>query len=295
MGTGIWYANLPLASWSKYQPIAIEGSDGWFKVYRVPGNAYAIYDDSHWEQNICYLVPGEQRAALIDTSMGFSSIKAITDALTDLPVTVLLTHTHHDHMGCMHEFDEVWCFDSDYAIERCTTGKDEFDVAYECADECFRDKKPKGIDLASYVIAGVKPAATMHDGQVIDLGGRQLRVVATPGHTEDSVCFVDEANGILFTGDTYYPSNIFAFSEGSDVAAYAASMHRLAETIDPLGLSHVYPGHMELIEGSDVIAQLADALDSILAGRTDYRVGEDGYRYYPFDRFGDIITKNQDE
>lgn len=290
-----WYAALPRASWSQYEPVDVSAVTNWFKVYKAPGNVYAIYDDSQWEENICYLVIGSDKALLVDTSMGLSSIKDVVDELTDLPVTVLLTHTHHDHMGGMHEFDDVWCFDSEQAIERCTTGLDEFgDITYELEDDALRQPLPAGIDASNYRIQGVAPTNTVKDGDVIDLGNRQLKVFATPGHTGDSICLVDAENHLLFTGDTYYPADLFAFSEDADLATYAKTMDKLVSLIDEYQIEIIYTGHNEIVTDTSLVGKAATAMRQILEGEaTEYEMTEDGRRFsFPNDIY--IITADVD-
>jgi glyoxylase-like metal-dependent hydrolase (beta-lactamase superfamily II) len=68
----------------------------------------------------------------------------------------------------------------------------------------------------------------MHDGDKFDLGGRTIEVIATPGHTPDAISLIDRANGLLFTGDTYYPAPIWLFRPETDLEAYAASIRRLS-------------------------------------------------------------------
>ena len=67
----------------------------------------------------------------------------------------------------------------------------------------------------------------MHDGDDSILGGRTVEVIATPGHTPDAISLIDRANGLLFTGDTYYPAPIWLFRPETDLKAYAASISRL--------------------------------------------------------------------
>lgn len=52
----------------------------------------------------------------------------------------------------------------------------------------------------------------LKDGQVIDLGGRQLEVVFTPGHTPGSTTFVDKENGYGFSGDSFGSGNLLVFT-----------------------------------------------------------------------------------
>ena len=87
---------------------------------------------------------------------------------------------------------------------------------------------PKGFDPKTYVTRPWKITAYMHDGERFDLGGRTIEVIATPGHTPDAISLIDRANGLLFTGDTYYPAPIWLFRPETDLDAYAASIRRLA-------------------------------------------------------------------
>lgn len=292
-----WYANLPRKSWSQFEQVDVSDVTDWFTVYKLPGNVYAIYDGSQFEENICYLIIGKDKAVLLDTGGGFSSIRKVTDKLTDLPVTVVLTHTHHDHMGGMHEYDDVIVYDSDEAVERATTGKDEYeDITYEAEPEALRNGLPDGLDSADdYKIQGKAPTGTVKDGDTIDLGDRQLQVVWTPGHTGDSICLVDRANGLLFTGDTYYPANLYAFSADADLKTYDKSMHKLADMISGMNLQWIYPGHNEIVKGTGVIGEVAEDMDQILSGeKNEYTVGDDGYRYYSFGNDITIVTENKD-
>lgn len=53
----------------------------------------------------------------------------------------------------------------------------------------------------------------LHDGEVIDIGGRALKVLFMPGHTKGSLCLLDEENKVLFGGDTISYGPIFMFGE----------------------------------------------------------------------------------
>ncbi len=292
-----WYDELPRESWSNFEEIDVSDVSDWYTVYELPNNVYAIEDTSQWEEDIVYLVIGEDRAALIDTTLGISPIKPVVDKLTDLPITVFLTHTHHDHIGGAHEFDDVWCFDSDDARQRLETGIDEFeDVTYEVEEEALKNGLPDGMAFEDFEIKGVKPAGTFKDGDTIDLGGRSLSVVHTPGHTSDSCCFIDRENGILFSGDTYYPDDIYAFSADADVEIYAASLHKLAETIAPMDINFLCTGHNEIVTNVNVINDVANNMDKILDGSAnEYTVEDDGYRHYSFDDDIVIITEDKDQ
>ena len=295
---GAWYEDVPRESWDQFEKV--ETSNPWFSVYKLPGNVYAIDEDSQWEEIISYLIIGEDRAILLDTGMGISSIKAVVDELTDLPVTVVLSHTHHDHMGGMHEFDDLLVYDSDYAIERATTGMDEFgDISYEVAaeDGVFNPDRelPEGFSPEGFHVIGMAPTGTLADGDTIDLGGRTLQVMYTPGHNADGICLFDAENGLVFTGDMYYPAELYAYNEDAELETYAATMRAVAERAEELGIEWIYPGHNETVHGVEILSSAADDFDAILDGSaTEYEIGEDGYRYYEFEDGVVIITEDVD-
>ncbi len=79
--------------------MATTGPEPWFTVERVDADTYAVSEYRHWEEPHCYLLLGRERAALIDTGLGVGDIRAVVERLTDLPVTVLTTHVHWDHIG----------------------------------------------------------------------------------------------------------------------------------------------------------------------------------------------------
>ncbi|MDO4484778.1 MAG: MBL fold metallo-hydrolase [Clostridia bacterium] len=128
----------------------------------------------------CYLVVGEERAAMIDCGGTGEPVMAELRAITPLPVDLLLTHAHPDHFGAAYEFDRVWLHQADAAV------LDEFEQFFACLN-----------------IAPIR-RETLHtfaDGHVFPLGGRSLTAIHLPGHTPGSSVFADDAGKCLFTGD----------------------------------------------------------------------------------------------
>jgi hydroxyacylglutathione hydrolase len=64
-------------------------------------------------------------------------------------------------------------------------------------------------------------------GTSIDLGGRSLQVLSTPGHTPSSVALLDASNAQLFIGDFIYPTTLYAFLPGASLSAYQATAQML--------------------------------------------------------------------
>jgi hypothetical protein len=111
-----WYDKLPRETWNNFDKV--EQPDKWFEVYRLTKTVYAIYKDVQFEEVISYLVLGDEKAALIDTGSGIGDIKKLVEGLTDLPVNIVNTHTHGDHIGGNHQFREILVFGSNFSKER---------------------------------------------------------------------------------------------------------------------------------------------------------------------------------
>ena len=71
----------------------------WFTIDRIDPETYILSEYRHWEETHCYLLCGRERALLIDTGLGICDISQEVSKLTDLPVSVVATHIHWDHIG----------------------------------------------------------------------------------------------------------------------------------------------------------------------------------------------------
>ena len=119
--SGLVFAQAPIPDWCRALPRpeykALERvpiSDPWFEVYKPAAGVFAIYEPHQAEETIGYLIVGQKRALLFDTGMGISDIKKVTVELTKLPIIVLNSHTHDDHVGGDWEFDTVYGMDTDF-------------------------------------------------------------------------------------------------------------------------------------------------------------------------------------
>jgi len=93
----------------------MENSQGWFEVYRLPGEVFAICEPQHFQEVNAYLIIGQERSVLLDTSMGICDIKAVVRELYQGEIVVVNSHFHFDHIGDNHRFDLVHIFDDPYA------------------------------------------------------------------------------------------------------------------------------------------------------------------------------------
>ncbi len=106
-----WPQALPRPGNQKLQ--RIESASSWFEIFQVSPGTFALLESRHYEEVISYLVVGNARAVLLDTGMGIGDIRAEVERLTTLPIVVVNSHSHYDHIGGNYQFAEVWAFDDD--------------------------------------------------------------------------------------------------------------------------------------------------------------------------------------
>ncbi|MCC7053226.1 MAG: amidohydrolase family protein [Gemmatimonadaceae bacterium] len=233
-----WCAALPRAANAAFE-VVDTGSD-WFTVYRVEPGLFALVESRQFQEAISYLLVGTRRALLFDTGIGLVPMAPVIATLTSLPVTVLNSHTHFDHVGANAEFRDILGMDTPFTRESAR-GRPHTDLADEVAAGSFCGAPPSGADTAAFRARPFTVTGRVADGDSIDLGGRTVVVLAAPGHTPDAIALHEPARGLLFTGDSYYDSTLWLFSPGTDLAAYERSMARLAALVP--GLRRLLPAH----------------------------------------------------
>lgn len=237
-------------------------TDTWFTISKIDADTYAISEPGHWERCISYLVLGAHCAALIDTGLGIGNIRRLTDSLTELPVKVLTTHVHWDHIGGHALYDEIYVHeaDSDWLVKGLPLPLSM--IRNDLMREPLTRPAPPEFSPDSYTPFSGEPTKVLQDGDVIDLGGRQLLALHTPGHSPGHLCFLDMVRGYLFTGDLLYQGTLYAFYPSTDPVAYAASIARLAELP---GIKKLLPAHNDLDIPVDLLAEANRAFQTLQA------------------------------
>ncbi len=175
----------------------------WFDVYRLAEGTYALYEPNQFEEAISYLVLGSERGVLIDAGTGIGDIRQAVEELTDLPVSVVLTHEHYDHIGGAYRFDEIAAPSNPAGLEVLSQGRDNASLQGYLTDEYLWKPLPQGFDGATWTIPPITPTQLLDEGDTIDLGGRMLEVIETPGHSPAHICLLDRENRLLWTGPLF--------------------------------------------------------------------------------------------
>ncbi|MFC1728936.1 MBL fold metallo-hydrolase [candidate division KSB1 bacterium] len=281
-----WWAKLPRPGYADLRKA--ETSQWWFEVYSLPADVYAIYEPYQFEEAISYLVLGNDRAILIDTGTGIGDLRKVVEELTTLPVTVVNTHAHYDHIGDNHQFEEIAIYNNPVAINRLLEGVSNEDLQRNIRPTLLWKGLPEEFDPATWTIPSVEPNYLLDEGTVIDLGGRSLEVIYTPGHSPGEICLLDRANRLLFTGDMFFPGPLYAFGDDVDIDVYVESFKKLNDRLTEY--DHLLSGHNEPWIGSEVIPRVLDAFNTIDEGKGRFNE-EAGLRRYFFEGF-DIIIRS---
>jgi hydroxyacylglutathione hydrolase len=194
--------------------------DDWFAIEEVAPGVIGIGEPRFYQINWNYLILGKRRALLFDTGPGVRDISQVVRKLTTLPVTALPSHMHFDHTGCLSRFSHV-------AIP-------DLPVLRACDREGWlmpRDDLYVGW-WEGMTWTPVKISQWLAIGTKIDLGGRVLELIHTPGHSPDSVSLLDRGSNILFAADFVYPGKLYAQIANSDLKSYHESAEDLLLRLD---------------------------------------------------------------
>lgn len=168
------------------------------------------------------LLKGADRALLVDTGYGVEDVGAFVRTLTDLPLTVILTHGHHDHALGSRWFSEVFLLPEDFSVYETYTG--DFwrrDVWNGAAQRGFTDEE-------AFLTAPMPRSTALKPGE-IDLGGLTAQIIPCPGHTPGSAAVYMPERKLLLTGDDWNPCTWLFFPEALSARAYRKNVLKLLD------------------------------------------------------------------
>lgn len=160
------------------------------------------------------------------------------------------------------------------------------DAQAELAPHEICGSLPAGFDAKAYATTPFHITHWLRDGDRIDLGGGVLKVIGTPGHTPDSIALLDQKNGLLFTGDTFYAGPIYLYRPETDLDAYLASVQKLAALAPHLRL--LLPAHNVPVASPSMLPQVVRAMQQVRRGEVK-PVAKDGKHEYMFEGFSFLM------
>ncbi|MBE6980307.1 MAG: MBL fold metallo-hydrolase [Ruminococcaceae bacterium] len=219
------------------------------------------YDEGTWfinfmegSQNL-YLLEGEEKALLIDTGYGTNTLAAFVKNITDKPLLVANTHFHPDHAGGNGEFPSIilhhnWKADAGAVQPGPNLPFDISALPYPDYEKIL-----------------------LHDGDVIDLGSRKIRVLEICAHSNSSLAFLDEDHRFLICGDELEAAQVLLYPlSGSDeyydlpwhLRLHRENMRKLKQ-LQPK-IDHLLPNHNGFPISPDYIDRFIALVDAIFAG-----------------------------
>ena len=180
--------------------------------------------------------PGASRSVVVDPGPDDEEhLRAVVAAAGDVGL-VLFTHRHHDHTDALARIVEL-------------TGAPTRSIDPEFS-------------------RGAEPLV---DGETIDVDGLTIEVVATPGHTTDSTCFLIGTERSLLTGDTILGrgTTVIAHPDGV-LGPYLDSLAHIRELVDEGLVERFLPGHGPVVDAPAEVVDFylehrAERLDQVRA------------------------------
>jgi hydroxyacylglutathione hydrolase len=245
-----------------------------FTAKKVADRVWLI--DDHRNDNF-YLVEGTEKALLIDTGIGAGDLKRFLELITKLPLIVVNTHSHSDHVNGDFQFTDVYVHAAEIepTRESLTKKNREMAIANILKNNHEFDKK-NILDVDEYHVPNF---ISIQEGYTFDIGNRKLEVIEVPGHTPGCICLIDKENKLLFSGDNNC-QHIWLFMDNStSVETYLKSLEKLMTYSKYFDT--IMPGHLEPM-GKDYLDEVHTCVQNILSGNCDPK---------PYQSFGDNVRQ----
>lgn len=177
----------------------------------------------------CYLIVGKQKAVLIDTGWGYGDIKEVVEGITDLPVTLLLSHGHPDHNGGAIQFDEAYLNEKDFKMNESQSQialRRKLMLRYVPRDF---EEKPE-----MWQPPRTKPLIPLKETMTFDLGGITILPFNLPGHSAGSMVFIIPEERIAIFGDAISHPTVMFLDNSTKIQPHYEAMVELSRH------SHLY-------------------------------------------------------
>ena len=194
-----------------------------------------------------YLVVGKEKAVVIDTMNGEEDLQALVRTITQLPVMVINTHGHCDHVTGNAYFEEAWIHPDDLELAKTHMNFDGIVEFY----------KEKGLKIL--------PFHFVQDGEIIDLGGCSLEVISLPGHTHGGILLLLKEDRILFTGDSINRHLWMQLEDSLPMEVFAENLDKIMYLKDEADI--ILHGHTQSADAISLLVDLRTGVQEILDGK----------------------------
>lgn len=237
----------------------MQSSSSIYTVSELLPNLWAI--DENGEDTI-YLIAGKERALLIDTGWGLGDLAELVASLTPLPLHVVNTHGHPDHVCGNGQFDIIHIHPKDLPLLQ---GNFFPENRRRMLQDILETPKDAGFSENSWVNMKLGQIIPVAHGFTFDLGGRIIEVIETPGHSPGSICFWENQEQLLFTGDCALQGQIWLhLNECPPLSIFQDSIARLQRMVSPK--VSIFPAHGRTPLTSQLLDELSTSAQQVLQG-----------------------------
>lgn len=207
----------------------------YYTIKEVIEGVYHINDPN---KICCTLIVGNKKALLFDTGYGIGDLKQVVEVITDLPIMVVNSHGHLDHMGGNYQFDDIYIHEADIELVKqiLLSNKRKWTVDNYKKNigipECFSEEE--------YITKDYNLNFTpIKEGELFDLGGYEFEVIYCKGHTAGCISLIERKNKLLLSGDTILQHVWMFLKESEKMSDYIDSLNKLNQLdVDIILTSH---------------------------------------------------------
>ena len=200
-----------------------------YQIIQINQNSWRVEDSGVR----FFLLTGHERALLVDSGRNVHTARDIAGGLTNLPISLLNTHADGDHIGSNAQFESFFMHPDEESNYR---------------------RSDRGGEILP-----------IREGDVIDLGGRELEVIHLPGHTPGSIALLDRTARVLISGDPIQDGRIFMFGHFRNLRTYIRSLEHLQNWRD--SFNEIWPSHASFPVKPDLIDKLQSGAQDVLEGK----------------------------
>ena len=251
-----------------------------FRHHRLSDHVYIVRESFGYDGNLpnsyffIGVVIGSERVGVFDSGNGATPglRRYIEENITGKREMVcFLSHNHLDHIGGSMLFDKRYLhkddFDEDEFAWATNLDRHFFSDVSDLAAFCQNDPEVLAYCREHYLKERATPAdcIPVEDGDVIDLGGVEVEVFHTPGHSRGSSCYYIRKDHLAFAGDAI-PASGLSFSPVL-VDGESETYHYLKRVREAWEPDTMIVGGHHMINGMELVDKLIEGYEDILNGR----------------------------
>lgn len=232
--------------------------DNIIETFKVDDQMY-IFDEVNSAR--MYLLVGKTGAFLFDTGFGFQEFRSKIEAITDLPLTVVCSHGHDDHIYGAYQFDEAYINEADYELMMSNDNPEQ--LAKQILARKYKTPNIEElVDREEYLKLDIKKCSwkLVTPGDKFDLGGLTVEIYPLPGHTKGSIAAYCPERKALFCGDAMSKNHQLVYGQSLEISSTPQEFIGALTTLCKLDVESVWPGHGDTPVDGDLVSDTREML-----------------------------------